>query len=215
MKGLGEHHETTLVTEAALGNLLWQLDRPAEAAPLLESACNKTEAKHGEDYPELLSMRNNLGFVYQAAGDTGKALSTFKEVLEAKIRVLGEMNLGTAVGHHAVASQLRNMKRPGDALPYHEKAVAIAESLAGEEDSRGYIFTAALGSSLLDLGRSAEAASRLAAGHAGLARILGDDHPRTRQVGETLAKALEALGDAEAAARLRAPADSTAGVSRP
>jgi tetratricopeptide (TPR) repeat protein len=201
---LGERHPTTLVVESMLGNLLWQLERAAEAAPILESACRKTEELHGPDYPELLAMRNNLGFVYQAAGQSDRALATFQDVLAAKRRTLGDRNLSTAVGQHAVAAQLRAMGRPAEALPHHEAAVGIASELASREDSRLHIFRAALGMSLVDVGRGGEARPILESSYTGLAALLGAEHPRTRRVAETLAALHDSAGQTARAAHYRA-----------
>ena len=201
---LGDTAEMTLVVEGALGNLYWQMDRPGEAVPLMRAAANKFAARQGPNHPEVLAMRNNLAYAYQAAGQGEAALQLFLELLETKREVLGEDHPSTVLGYHSVASQYRNLERFPEAVPYHRQAVAAAEAVMGADDIRTHILRGGLGMSLLDLDALDEAEPLLLDVYANLVRLAGADNPRSQRAAETLAKLYETMGKPAEAQRFMA-----------
>ncbi len=199
----GNQSEVTFVMAGALGNLLWQVDRLDEATPLMAAACEMGIALYGADNPDVLVMHNNLAYLYNANGDQALALETFEQVLKDKIRVLGELNSSTAMGYNAVAKQLYNMDRPAEAIPFHERALAIADSLLGDADVRTQSFRGSFALSLIDLGRPAEAEPILTGVYDAMVGLSGPEHPNTRKIAGVLADLYETLNQPTEAERYR------------
>ena len=85
------------------------------------------------DFQETLASRGKLAYVYQAAGDLGRAIPLYEQVLADRQRVLGQDHPDTlaACGNLAYAYQAAGDL--GRAIPLYEQALADSVRVLGED----------------------------------------------------------------------------------
>jgi tetratricopeptide (TPR) repeat protein len=150
--------------------------------------------------PAVLTLVNNLAFVYREAGDNEQSRAAFDRALDAKLRIYGEDHWSTAVGYNNLANHLRLMGLPDEAIPNHQKAMEIVGRILESDDIRIQFLSVGYGQSLLEADRPAEAELILRVAYDRISGELGPDHRRSQSIAEDLVSAYTALGnDAEAA----------------
>ena len=141
------------------------------------------------DFQETLASRGKLAYVYQAAGDLGRAIPLYEQVLADRQRVLGQDHPDTlaACGNLAYAYQAAGDL--GRAIPLYEQALADSVRVLGQDHpdtlaacgNLAYAYQAAG-----DLGRAIPLYEQALADSV---RVLGEDHPQTTIVRGNLAAA--------------------------
>ncbi|PAP75629.1 serine/threonine-protein kinase [Rubrivirga marina] len=127
---LDSDHLWTEYTRVALGGLLRQLGRPAEAAPLLEDGAASFADQLGSDDVRTLQARAGWGLALIETGRVDRGLPIVRDV-DAKLR---EQEPGGAF-HLALleklATALRGAGRETDARAVAERRAALAEGSSG------------------------------------------------------------------------------------
>jgi tetratricopeptide (TPR) repeat protein len=113
-------------------------------------------AQYGPDHPIVLKIHFNLGVGLRHVRDDEAALAEFREAARiGESRLAASPSLAELL--FAVGSTLVQMKRSDEALPYLERAVAMARSTMPANDRRLAGEYNALGSALIDKRRYDEA----------------------------------------------------------
>jgi serine/threonine protein kinase len=145
--------------------------------------------------PDLLTTLNDLGLSYRSAGRPAAALGPFGEAHASAEKALGPGHLLTRILVHHLALAYREAGRPAAAVPVLEK---YRDHTASDLVTTGLRID--LAEVYLDCGRPADAATVLQP----LRRELGPLAPARGVVTNLLIRALEASGQHERAAEMRA-----------
>ena len=123
-------------------------------------------------------LLGDLCFVME---DFASALEYFRISLQTARQVFGENHAETAAGCHRAGSVCNALGNYSGALEYFRKSLEIYQAIHEGESRETAVANYAIGVTLVKLGQRREAVEFLqkAAGIAG--RILGADHPYTRQ----------------------------------
>ena len=107
---LGEDHPETLSSLNALAVTLFSMERYEDAAEMFDRAYRAFEARSGADSPDALRSRHNLAASFSELGRWDEAESLLVDILELRLRVLGEE-------HEDTAQTLHNL-----GLPWRDRA---------------------------------------------------------------------------------------------
>ena len=178
------------------GAFLDSQGQPGRAAGYLRRALAGRVRVLGGDHPDTLTSRNNLAHAYQAAGDLGRAIPLYEQILadqragagrrpppdpglaeQPRLRLPG--GGGPGPGHPAVRA---DPGRPacGSLGADHPQTLGSRNNLAGAYQAAG------------DLGRAIPLYEQALADRQ---RVLGADHPDTLTSRNNLAYAYQAAGD--------------------
>jgi len=208
---------TTTLTAIA-GDLLWQphghrlLYRAGTS--LLDAGLHTTTVPYwqhmtdqatrllGDDHPDTLTTRNNLGSSYRQAGRTVEAIGLLERLVADRTRLLGDEHLDTLTTRANLASSYRQAGRTGEAISIEERLVADRTRLLGDEHPRTLTARGNLASSYRQAGRTGEAISIEERLVADFTRLLGDEHPHTLTARNNLASSYWQAGRTGEAIRL-------------
>jgi len=210
-----ETHPQVLSALSNLSSILLELDRPQDAAPLIERAVAGKRAILQPGHPDLVPALNNLAQVQMRADDFEGAEAAIVEGISiatehdgpSGFRTLG-MQLQLALVYDKSGLDLQAVEVLQESLPLAGPALSADHFLVNS-------MTAQLGHSLRKLGRFAEAEpyARLAAEAA--SRVYADDHPARVLFPVRWGLSLEGLQrDAEARQVLEAHAEQLLAMSR-
>lgn len=147
-------------------------------------------------------MLNNLAVVAATRGDNDAAEQRFREVLELRLRALGEGHVDVGDAYVNLAGVAYQRKQPAEALLHLEKARAIYAASMDEASAKRSDADIVLGMVLVELGRNAEAEAVLRDVLARQRRLLGERHPDLTHTLGALGRLLTRPGDAAEAVGL-------------
>jgi tetratricopeptide (TPR) repeat protein len=125
-----------------------------------EAALADRRARLGPAHAEVAMSLGNIGSVHMSAGRLDRAVAILREVVLLRRRALGESHADYAAALLSLGEALRRSGRKREALPYHERAVAVL--VEGErDDPRGTWARAFRAVARLDVGRTKEAVAEL------------------------------------------------------
>lgn len=171
-------HRRAVAVEAA--QILSGFDDWESALPLLQMAY-ALDMEHRPVSAEAVQSGKLLGDLCFVMEDFASALEYFRISLQTARQVFGENHAETAAGCHRAGSACNASGNYSGALEYFRKSLEIYQAIHEGESRETAVANYAIGVTLVKLGQRREAVEFLqkAAGIAG--RILGADHPYTRQ----------------------------------
>ncbi len=125
----GPDHPDVALSLSNLATVLYALDEPGAALPLLERALNINEATHGPNHPVVATCLSNLSTLHLALGKPTVARPLVERALAIQEAAYGP-------DHPTVAIRLSNLgavSEPVAALPLIQRAVRIAEATYGSD----------------------------------------------------------------------------------
>ncbi|MFN0245340.1 MAG: serine/threonine-protein kinase [Kofleriaceae bacterium] len=112
----------------ALGRVYVTLGRFDAALPLHQQALEYSTKAAGPDDTEVGLAHANLGQLFTAQRDHDRALRHYREYLRIEERQFGERSISLVMPLVLVGSTLVELRRPREAVPLLERAVAIGET---------------------------------------------------------------------------------------
>ena len=85
----------------------------------------------GPEHPSVATTMNNLASLYEARGDSERALALYKESLQFARRVLGDSHPDVARILNNLAGCLKQLGRYDDSVGYYRQALEIMERMLG------------------------------------------------------------------------------------
>ncbi|MCQ5272314.1 tetratricopeptide repeat protein [Schaalia odontolytica] len=169
------------------------LGLPYEALTL-DVAVDALEGLLGPDHPDALTSRNDLAYVYYAAGRLEEAIPLFKQVLTDSIRVLGEDHPDALTSRNNLASAYRAAGRLEEAITLFEQVLPDRIRVLGEDHPDTLNSRNNLAYAYESAGRLEEAITLYEQVLPDRIRVLGEDHPSTLNSRNNLAGAYESAG---------------------
>ncbi len=117
---LGKNYDFYAVILKETGIALKQQSRFEEALQKYLEALKIFEDK--KLVSEVAGMKNNIGRLYFAMGDSDKALKYYRECLQLQP---GSINTSTGVAFHNIGAVMEKKKHSDSALYYYQKALAV------------------------------------------------------------------------------------------
>ena len=199
----GAEHPKTLILMRNLAALYSAEKRFAEAGPLIEKTVEISRRTLGAENPETLLSLAVQSSLYREEGRYGAAESLLVRSLEAQRRVLGSKHADTTTTMDALGMVWIAQRKYVEADLILRECVAIRrESMAG--DFRLFATEAALGESLAEQGKRAEAESLLISAYAGMKereqRTTAVNRRRLPQTGDWIIQFYQRNGEAAKAA---------------
>lgn len=201
---LGHNHPSTLISRRNLAVLWVQTGRRDEALPQLEQLLVDSSAAIGATAPQTLSLTQLIAFVYSNLGRDEDAYALLRRTVDLQIAGGGPGEPQLLLPRNDLGMTLLDLDRVDEAVREFEGLLAWAEPMLDATDPTLAIFRSNHGEALLRAGRLEAARSELEAARGVFLAAFGASHPRSVQVGDRLGRALDALGEADAAAALRA-----------
>ncbi|MEE4493836.1 FxSxx-COOH system tetratricopeptide repeat protein [Streptomyces sp. BE230] len=167
----------------------------SQAARYSERALAARERVLGSENPDTLSARNQLGNIYRAAGDLGRAIPLYERTVSDRERVLGADHPDTLSTRNYLANAYRDSGRVDRSIPLYERTLADRERVLGPDHPETLISRNNLASGYRDAGDLPRSISFFEATRDRAEQALGQDHPRTLLFRNNLATAYEAAGD--------------------
>jgi tetratricopeptide (TPR) repeat protein len=167
----------------------------ARAAGHLHRAFADRQRVLGEDHPDTLASRNNLGGAYRSAGDLGRAIPLAEQTLADCVRLLGEDHPSTLASGNNLAYAYASAGDLGRAVPLYEQALADRQRVLGEDHPDTLISRNSLAGAYESAGDLGRAIPLYEQALAGSVRVLGEDHPDTLTSRGNLASAYRSAGD--------------------
>ena len=178
--------------------VLWCLgalgDSPAQAIEYGEPLIADLARTIGDTHPNTLTSRNNLAYVYKAAGRFDAAIALHEQTMEDRVRVLGEDHPETLTARNNLAAAYDDAGRLDKAIPLYEQTLADSARVLGEDHPDTSRARNNLAYAYKAIGRLDEAIPLLEQALAGYARVLGGDHPDTLNARNNLAAAFDDAG---------------------
>ena len=203
-KVFGPEHPYMALNLNSLGDLLYAEGDLAGSRRLVERALAIRETVLGPEHPDTAMSLCNLAYVLQAQGDLAAARPLVERALAIDEKVLGPEHVNTATDLSNMARLLSKSGHTDDAEPLFKRAIAIKEKALGLGHPQTQRHCSHYARHCLDTGRATEA---LWLGQVALAAhemAPGPNHPWTKDSARVTADALDAQGNTDEAAELRA-----------
>jgi non-specific serine/threonine protein kinase/serine/threonine-protein kinase len=187
----------------ALGRTYFALGMYDKAEEHFVSALEIDKHTLGEDDPQTLSSKNQLGRLRRTQGKLEEAYEIYDDTLMRRRRVLGENHPDTIGSINNLAVVLHRLGSPQAEELYREARDRFI-AIAGPDDPESLRATGNLGQYLMRIGKYDEAEKLLRESYDGRRRKLGDDHPDTINISTHLAYTMRyrrAWSEAEALMR--------------
>ena len=186
----------------ALSFLILAGDAVTQAIGLAEPLLADCEATLGESHPGTLSMRNNLGAAYRAAGRLDDAIIQYERLLADHQRRSGPADPDTLSATNNLGVAYNMAGRTGKSVELLERTVADRARILGADHPETLTSRNNLASAYAAAGRMTDALSEYERSVADRGRVLGADHPDTLRSRANLASALLDAGQADDAIAL-------------
>lgn len=157
--------------------ILADLDRQAEAIPLLQAQIQRWNAQSDAEHPRILNMRNSLAVFYLQQRRFADAEQELKSLLPAMERVFGPENSFTNLVVANLGGALRQQGKVEESGPYYLRAYENALARYGEMHWRPLMAQHNYANYLLDAGRVQESLDLQIAAHDNALQVLGERHP--------------------------------------
>lgn len=105
----------------------------SQARPLFQRALNIRETVLGPEHPDTARSFNNLGDLFNAQGDSTRALSHYERALAIRRKVLGGNHADTAESLNNIGYQLQMKGDFVNARSYYDQALTIRETVLGRD----------------------------------------------------------------------------------
>ena len=181
--------------------LLWQVGRslkdagqPHAALDYHAALLEQAEGRLGPDHHDTLTARNNLAYIYRAAGRLPDALPLYKATATALERILGCDHPTTLTSRNNLARLYQDLGRLTDALPLLEASLTDRERVLGTDHPDTLTSRNNLALGYQAAGRLTDALPLLEAIPTARERLLGTDHPDTLNSRNNLAAAYQDAG---------------------
>lgn len=184
-----------------IGEILYNLDIPADALPLWEETHALERSLYGEDSEEAAASLWYIAELTAIVVDRDSAITVFQKQLDLNTKLFGSQSLEVARTLESLGVTLNHMGRLEESLAYLEAAVEICRSFAAEVSAESFASALGhLGDAYSELGRSGEALETSREALDLIEPSLGPDHPSTAIHRIKLARALKDTGESEEAA---------------
>ena len=203
-KVLGPEHPDTATSLNSLGGLLYAQDNLTGSRRLVERALAIREKVLGPEHPDTAMSLCTLAYVLQAQGDLAAAQPLVERALAIDEKVLGPEHVNTATDLSNIARLLSKSGHTDDAEPLFKRVIAIKEKALGLGNPQTQRHCSHYARHCLDTGRATEALSLGQAALAAHEMASGPNHPWTKDSARVTADALDAQGNTDEAAELRA-----------
>ncbi|WP_189323740.1 tetratricopeptide repeat protein [Streptomyces flaveus] len=186
-----------LLTVSRAGfNALWGIGRQGSRDGEVLARANLAAAERlGDEHPDNLAARNDLGIYLCAAGAPHEAEEMFRTVLAGRRRVLGEDHVDTLRTRDALIGAILEQGRFDEAEPMYRELIADMTRVLGADHRETLTTSVDLAWSIGMQGRPAEAAEICRQTLDLDRRILGDENPRTLDAWDDLSRWTNERGD--------------------
>ena len=176
---LGENAEATLTSKGQLAEIALKVGRYRDAEQLCMEALGKMDGALRE-HPQTLAIKSRLASVYQTLGHVKDAEKLHNEVVNIKIRVLGEEHPATLKSMHDIGALYAANVRSQESYDQFDRLLKMRQRALGNEhpDTLSTKIALAWVSSALTPENSDEP---LEAIYNVCNRVLGSEHPYTMQ----------------------------------
>lgn len=135
-------------------NIYWQFDAGGfiseylaeydKAINYYKLALQSALLKDGERHPDVATIYNNIGYIYNSQGDYAKALEYYNKSLEIRLLVLGERHPDVGASYISIGLAYHSQGDYAKALEYIDKSYGILKDFLPDEHPnmktvRGYI----------------------------------------------------------------------------
>ncbi|CAN5905803.1 hypothetical protein BH11VER1_BH11VER1_07310 [soil metagenome] len=189
----------------AVGFILHQLGRYADAEAAFTPALDPCEKNLGPESSELLSLCNNLAEALRAQGKFSAGEAEHRAVLERRLKTLGAEHADTLLSRHNLAAALTLQGKLDEAEKEMRETLTLRQKTLGPDHADTLATRKNLGSLFGIQGKNKESMTELEAVLTIQQRVLGEDHPDTLASHNNRANANLAQGHpAEAETELQA-----------
>ncbi len=199
----GEEHNAVMVADNDLALLYSNTGRRGEARALYERTLQLQERVRGDEDPETVTTRINLGTLLTDMGELDAAEPLLLAARTSSERRIGKNHPGTFNAANALALLRLAQGRFAEAETMFQSLLERRREAFGEGHYSCGRLLGSLGMVRTQLGRLTEARSDLEGAVAILDRRLGDDHPWTLAASANLAACMVEALDLDAALPLR------------
>lgn len=182
------------------GQLLKSIGDTDGALSFAKRALTLFEDGAGPDHPQLGVYLDNYATMLSDKGHYKRALAVFQRALPIHENQ-GKHTPAVATNLNNCAWVLGQMDRHDDALPLYKRAVEVANHRLGKDHYLSSAATAALGNTMVALGKPKAGLALLRDSVKRTARTLGKSHPWVAERRSQLAASLLQIGDDKGAAR--------------
>lgn len=190
--------------QAYLGILLSNKGAQADAESVLrQSEAVYRELFGGDANVNVGSIKGQLGFIYFLQGDYTRAEEESRKALDPLLKLLGPEASATLSAQVTLGLSLTRLGRAAEGEPFLREALAVREKVAAKGDFIVAHTSSMLGECLTAQKRFAEAEPLLLTSYDDLKAKLGDQHRRTVDARQRLAKLYEDWNKPEQAAPFR------------
>ncbi|WP_164014164.1 tetratricopeptide repeat protein [Pyxidicoccus trucidator] len=190
------------IAHSALGSVLMEMGRYAEARSRHEQALALRVKALGPEDPTVGDSTANLGLVSWWLGDYEDALDKTERALTLRRKVLGPKHPEVVHSLAAVGAVLKELGRTDEALEHFEHIARLQQELLGPEHPAVATALSNLSIALYDVGRYAEALETADRAMALRQKIQGPEHPDVAAILINMGIALHELGRYEEARAL-------------
>jgi tetratricopeptide (TPR) repeat protein len=177
-------------------------DNPILAIEYGQRLTADSERILGEDHPDTLGDRANLGYAYWLAGRPGEAIPLLQRTLADYERIIGVDHSDTLAVRNNLAAAYQEAGRLGEAIPLLERNVADRQRILGIGHPDILTSRNNLAAAYKAAGRLTEAIQLLERNVADSERSLGSDHLNTLLSRGNLAAAYLSTGRLDQAIQL-------------
>jgi tetratricopeptide (TPR) repeat protein len=177
-------------------------DAVTQAVGIAEPLLADCEASFGESHAGTLSVRNNLGAAYRAAGRLDDAIKQYERVLADRERLYGRDDPDTLTCRNNLGAVYHQAGRTAESIELLERTVADRERILGADHPETLTSRNNLASAYAGAGRLSEAVREQLRSVADRERVLGTDHPDTLRSRANLAAVLQDSGRSDDAVAL-------------
>ncbi len=151
--------------------------------------------KDGERHPDVATIYNNIGSIYNSQGDYAKALEYNNKSLEIRLSVLGERHPDVAASYINIGSAYHSQGDYAKALEYNNKSLEILLSVLGERHPDVATSYNNIGSIYNSQGDYAKALEYLDKSLEIQLSVLGERHPDVATIYNNIGYIYDSQGD--------------------
>lgn len=182
---------------------LWYAGRLASHDAEILARANLAAAERlGEEHPDALAARHNLGIQLGATGAPREAEEIFRAVLAGRRRALGDDHVDTLLTRDQLIGAIMEQGRLAETEPLYRELIADMTRVLGADHRETLTTSVDLAWSIGMQGRPAEAADICRRALERDRRTVGDEDPRTLDAWDDLSRWTNEQGDHAAAEQM-------------
>ena len=124
LDALGPETNAGLIMTIRVASSLTNIGAYEAAEAHFLAALPRLEAALGAQHPDVLSARNNLGYLYSAWGSYAQAEAIHRDLLDRNLRTMGPKSQAVAYSYQNLATALARQARYPEALQLHQQALS-------------------------------------------------------------------------------------------